>query len=315
MAAARPAPRSALPALLVLGVLWGVTFPVSRLGVATGADPFLLVALDFAVAAAVMAPYAAARRSVWPGARSLAVSAGLGALLIGGINLPLFWGERFATGGAASVVYATSPMVSLGFASALGTGERVGRRGVLALGVGLGGVFVLALAAGGAAVRSPWGLAAFGLGAVCQGAGAVALGRLRPAGEGRWGETAQFLGGGAASLVVLAVTAPSLAVRWGPAVVGSVLYVGVASMAIGYAIFFDLIHRHGAVGANQVTYLNPVVALAVGVVAFGEPFAPEEAVGLGLILLAIALLHAPRNRARALAPATPVVSPDRLSPS
>ena len=286
-------PGSVLPRLVLLGILWGATFPISRLGVAAGANPFVLVTIAFGIAAAVTAPVAAAMRSPFPSGRSLAESAGVGALLIGGINLPLFWGERFATGGVASIVYATAPMVSLAFVSLLATGERVGPRVGYALGLGLAGVAVLALASGGAAITNPWGLASFGLGAVCQGTGAVALGRLRPRGEGAWGETFQFVGGGIASLAVVAVLVPRITIAWSAPVVGSVLYVGVVSMAIGYAVFFDLIRRHGAVGANQVTFLNPVVALVVGVIAFAEPFAIEEIGGLALILLALALLHLP----------------------
>jgi drug/metabolite transporter (DMT)-like permease len=285
--------RPALALLLVLGVLWGATFPISRLGVESGANPFLLVAIAFGLAAVASAPLAVARRAGMPSGRSLLQSAGIGALLIAGINLPLYWGERFATGGAASVVYATAPILSLGFALALGTGIRIGRRGVFALLLGVAGVAVLAVASGSAAVTSVWGLAAFGLGATCQAAGAVTLGRVRPRGETPWGATFQFLGGGIAALVVMAAIDPTLALPATPAVVGSILYVGLISMAVGYAIFFELIRRQGAVGANQVTFLNPVVALALGVLAFGEPFALEEVGGLALILLAVALLHLP----------------------
>ncbi len=296
---------SPLVRLLVLGVLWGITFPVSRLGVAAGGNPFLLVTVDFAVAAVVTAPVAARYGGPRPSAAGLAVSAGVGALLIAGINLPLFWGERLATGGVASVVYATSPMLSLGFAALLGARERIGPGGAAALVLGLAGVLVLALAAGGAAVTSPWGLVAFGLGATCQGAGAVGLVRLRPRGEGLWGATFQFLGGGAAALAAVAVLEPNLRLPAVAPVVGSVLYVGVVSMAIGYAIFFDLLRTRGPVGANQVTYLNPVVALAVGVVAFGEPFVPEEVIGLALILAALLVLQ--RTRRPSVNPDAPTV--------
>ncbi len=289
--------------LALLGVVWGVTFPVSRLGVSGGSDPFLLVAIDFAVAAAVCAPIAAGLRRPFPSGRSIAESAAVGALLIAGINLPLFWGERFATGGVASIVYAASPLVSVGFVTVLRNGERIGRSGVAALTLGLAGVVLLAVAAGGAAVTNVAGLAAFALGTVCQGGGAVLLVRLRPAGEGAWGQSFQFVGGGAASLAAVALLAPHASIVWSPGVVGSIAYVGIISLAGGYALFFDLLRTHGAVGANQVTFLNPVVALAVGVLAFGEPFAPAELGGLTLILLALVLLHRPGGETRA-APST-----------
>jgi drug/metabolite transporter (DMT)-like permease len=43
-----------LALLVLLGVLWGITFPMVRVGMAAGASPFLLVALDFGLAAAAM---------------------------------------------------------------------------------------------------------------------------------------------------------------------------------------------------------------------------------------------------------------------
>jgi probable blue pigment (indigoidine) exporter len=307
-AEARGAP-SAVPRLVLLGILWGATFPVVRMGVDTGADPFLLVTIAFGVAAIATAVLAALTRTPFPSGWRLVESAGAGALLIGGINLPLFWGERYATGGAASVVYACAPMVSVAFAALWGTGERVGRRAAAALGLGLAGVLVLALASGGAAIESVWGLVAFGVGATCQGAGAVVLARLRPSGERHWGQTFQLVGGGAVALVVLGLVAPHGTISANPAVLASVLYVGLASMAAGYALFFGLIHRHGAVSANEVTYLNPVVALALGVVAFGEPFAFEEVGGLALILLALFLLNAPRPRPGANGRPPPVPAP------
>lgn len=284
---------SALPRLLLLGLLWGITFPIGRYGVASGADPFLLVALAFALAAAVAAPIAGLRRAPWPGARAVAESAGLGALLIAGINLPLFWGERFATGGAASIVYAASPVLSLLVAVPLGVSASIGRRGALALGLGLTGVAVLGLASGGTAIRNPWAIAAFGLGAACQAVGAVAIVRRRPRGEGAWGATFQFAGGIAPSLLVAALVGPVTGLVLDLPVVVTVAYLGLVSMLAGYALFFDLLRTHGAVGANQVTFLNPVVALVVGVVIFGEAFAPGELAGLALILLALALLHVP----------------------
>jgi drug/metabolite transporter (DMT)-like permease len=283
--------------LSVLGIFWGITFPISRLGVMAGSDPFLLVAVDFALAAAVSAPIAAALRRPFPAWRGLAESAAVGALLIGGINLPLFWGVKFVTGGAASVVYAASPLVSVGFAKLAGSGERIGASGILALGLGLTGVLVLVLAAGGATITNPAGLAVFALGATCQGAGAVLLVRLRPRGEGAWGETFQFIGGCAVSLVVVAAIAPHSSIAWNTDGIVSILYVGLVSLAAGYALFFDLLRTHGAVRANQVTFLSPVVALATGAVAFGEPFVPEEGVGLALILAALALLYLRGGRA------------------
>jgi drug/metabolite transporter (DMT)-like permease len=281
-----------LPQLLLLGVLWGATFPIARVGVAAGADPFLLVVLDLVLAAAVMAPVAVLTRSVRPAPRELARSAGLGAILIAGINLPLYWGLQHATGGSASIVYATSPILSLLVLYAIGSPVALHRRQLVALTLGLGGVVLLGLqTSGGSAATSLAVLSAFALGATCQGVGAVLVGRARPEGEGHWGLTFQFVGGAAAAVAVLPFLAPSTPFPLTLATVGSVVYVGIVSMAVGYTLFFDLIHRAGAVRANQVTFLNPVVALTIGVLAFAEGWQPLEAVALACIFGALLLLQ------------------------
>lgn len=280
-------------------MIWGATFPIARIGVVAGANPFLLVGIDLLLAVVVMVPLALADRSRRPPARELARSAGLGALLIAGINLPLDWGLRVATGGTASIVYATSPMVSLLVLALLGSPAEIRRRELEALLLGLGGVVLLGFASTGSSVLAGLAaLVAFSIGAICQGTGAVLVGRARPRGEGSWGLSFQFLGAALAAFAALPLLSRSPAFPLNAATVGSVAYVGVVSLAVGFTLFFRLIQRSGAVRANQVTFLNPVVAVCTGVLLFGERFEPLEAVALALIIAALALLQ-PRARPRA----------------
>jgi drug/metabolite transporter (DMT)-like permease len=284
--------NSGIPQLLLLGALWGATFPIARVGVAGGANPFLLVVLDLLLAAGIMAAASVIGRGPRPPLRRAAESAGLGALLIAGINLPLYWGLRYATGGAASIVYATSPLLSVLVLGVIGSPVSLHRRQAAALGIGLAGVVALGLATTGSSIAAGLSaLAAFAVGATCQGTGAVLVGRRRPQGEDRWGLTFQFVGGAVAAALLLPWLAPSPALPVTIATMGSIAYVGVASMAIGYTIFFDLIHRFGAVRANQVTFLNPVVAVVVGAILFAERFQLLEGGALALIVLALVLLQ------------------------
>jgi len=282
--------------LLLLGLVWGLTFPFSRLGIEGGGNPFELVTINLFLAAAVMVLIVVLSRTPRPSGRSLAQSLGVGALLIGGINLPLFWGEQFATGGAASIVYATAPAISLALLLLLGTVSRLRAVQAAALALGLLGVIVLALAtSGNGPITNLWAVVAFAVGATCQGTGAVLIGRLKPQGEDRWGQAFQFLGGGTAALITLPLLVRSLALPMNLDVLASLLFVSLASLVIGYTVFFELIRREGAVTANLVTFINPVVALVVGVIAFSEAFQAYEGVGLVLILAALVLLHIPER--------------------
>jgi drug/metabolite transporter (DMT)-like permease len=294
MAGASRGDPVALLLLVALGGIWGATFPVAKLGIGAGANPFVLVTVDLLLAVATLALISTATRAVRPARRELGISAAVGALLIGGINLPLFWGEQFSTGGAAAIVYATAPLVSVVAATALGARLGLGwlERGALA--VGLVGVIVLALTSLGTDVlTSGWAVAAFALGAVCQGTGAVLFARTKPSGESRWGLTFELLGAAGVAVVALPFAARAYSLPISAPVLVSMLFVGFGTLALGYLIFFELVRRAGPVRANVVTFLNPIVALAVGVFVFGEAFQVFELAGLGIVLIALGMLEGP----------------------
>jgi probable blue pigment (indigoidine) exporter len=289
-ASARTFGRSTVVLLGVLAAVWGSTFPVVREGVVGGASPFLFVAVALLLAGGVTALVALVRRPKSVSPREIASSLAVGALLIGGTNLFLAWGERFATGGLAAIVFALAPLLAYVGVRWLG-GERAGHRWApVALLVGLAGVCVIAYGSlGSAMLTDPWGVAALLAGVTCQATGAVLIGRWRPHGESPVGQAAQFAGGGLAALVTVAAFGGSLALPETGAVLTSIAFFALATCVVGYAVYFELLRRVGAVGANLVTFLNPIVAVAVGGVWLGEPFSGPEVVGLFLVLLALVL--------------------------
>lgn len=296
---ARPEPTLSRRALLQLGllaVIWGATFPVARVAIAQGAPPFLLVAVDFLVAGGAMAAFSAAAREARPSFGTLGTSALLGMLLIGGINLLLFWGIQFTTGGVASIVFATAPLLSLGAAVLLGRREPISPRSAAALAIGLAGVVLLGVVTSGArVVTNPIGIVALAGGAACQGVGASLVARYRPSGETRWGQSAQFAGGGVAGAMAWAAVGAPIVFPATLSVLASTAYVALLTGVVGYSLYFALIRGAGAVRANLVTYLNPLVALAVGVLALGEAISSVEVAGLVLVLGALVLLESRRS--------------------
>jgi drug/metabolite transporter (DMT)-like permease len=65
----------------------------------------------------------------------------------------------------------------------------------------------------------------------------------------------------------------------------SVAVLGVVCTALAFLVFFALIREVGASRATVITYVNPAVAVALGVWLLGEPFTPSIAVGFVLIAL------------------------------
>jgi drug/metabolite transporter (DMT)-like permease len=66
-------------------------------------------------------------------------------------------------------------------------------------------------------------------------------------------------------------------------VIAAVLTLGVVCTAIAFLVFFALIGEAGPVRATVVTYINPAVAVALGVTLLHEHF--TVGIGLGFVLV------------------------------
>jgi drug/metabolite transporter (DMT)-like permease len=66
--------------------------------------------------------------------------------------------------------------------------------------------------------------------------------------------------------------------------VASIVVLGVVCTALAFVAFFELIKEVGSTRATVITYVNPAVAVVLGVALLGEPFKLSTAVGFALIL-------------------------------
>ena len=108
----------------------------------------------------------------------------------------------------------------------------------------------------------------------------------------------------AASLVITAAiyTPPGLLDLPGSVsaeTVAAVVTLALVCTVLAFALFFALIHEVGPARSTVITYVNPLVAVLLGVVLMGEPFTTGIAVGLPLILLGSVLGTAPALRGAA----------------
>jgi len=70
-----------------------------------------------------------------------------------------------------------------------------------------------------------------------------------------------------------------------PSALFAVAVLGVVCTALAFVVFFALITEVGAPRATVITYVNPAVALALGVALLNEPFTAGIAIGFVLIVL------------------------------
>ncbi|HEY5035308.1 MAG TPA: DMT family transporter, partial [Candidatus Dormibacteraeota bacterium] len=74
-----------------------------------------------------------------------------------------------------------------------------------------------------------------------------------------------------------------------PQVLLAIGLLGVVYTALAFLLFFALIAEVGPVRATVITYVNPAVALALGVALLGEPLTIGAGVGFALILAGLFL--------------------------
>ena len=97
------------------------------------------------------------------------------------------------------------------------------------------------------------------------------------------------LGVVAASLAVTAaIYAPAGLLQWpgsvSPETMAAVATLALVCTALAFVLFFALIVEAGPTRATVITYINPLVAVLLGVVFLGEPFTAGIAIALPLIL-------------------------------
>jgi drug/metabolite transporter (DMT)-like permease len=109
------------------------------------------------------------------------------------------------------------------------------------------------------------------------------------------------------------VYAPFAALTWprhvpSAQVLASLAGLGVICTAAAFLVFFRLIAEVGPARATVITYVNPAVAVALGVLVLGEPLTAAIGVSFALILGGSVLATRPGSARAAPAPEGPVVT-------
>ncbi len=192
-------------------------------------------------------------------------------------------GERWVSSSLAGILLAGVPLVVVVVSPFMGVHERVSVRRALGLATGLIGVVAL-LGLGTIEDTQGW----VGAGCILLAAVGYAIGPLiiqkHLAGVDSLGVVAVSVAIAATVLTIPALfTAPSTF----PSVlaISSVIILGLMCTALALLLFVYVISRAGAARAAVVTYVNPAVALLLGVFLLDEHFGAGPAIGLVLILL------------------------------
>lgn len=283
---------------LLLGIIWGSTWLFIKLGL-EDLPPFSLAGLRFLLASGVMWGYLAIRRIRLPRSRGDWILLTATGLLTFGLDYGLiFWGENHISAGLTSILFSTMPLFVLVLAHFMVPAERMTRRKLAGILVGIGGVALIF----SRHLELVDSLAVWGAVAIVAAAAFAALssvlvrrygGHLDPAVL----TTGQMTVGCMPLLLIGFVFEGSPAsLHWTPIGWISLLYMAVIGSALAFVLLYWLLKQVGAVRSGLIIPFSTVVAVILGIVVLGEAFTWRT--GVGGLLVVLGLLAASRPGAK-----------------
>ena len=282
--------QTAFAALAAAGVLWGLTVPLSKLSMAWLGPAWLTVA-RFLVAAPVLALIS--RRDLRDALCPRVIIAGT--VGFGGVILLQNFGVEHTSVSHAAVVVGAVPLLVAVISAALGHG-RVRARAWAGFALALGGIALVAGAAGGGATAS--GDLLVLASAALSAAFIVGQARLLEHRDATAVTAVQFATG---ALVALPIALLTERLPAAPATTGPVLAFVALALAGTLMAFWLFAFGQARVKpqlAGAFVNLEPVVGAAVGWLAFGNPASLGQLGGAAAVLAGIALSTMPRPARR-----------------
>ncbi|MCP2261680.1 Permease of the drug/metabolite transporter (DMT) superfamily [Streptoalloteichus tenebrarius] len=275
--------------LLILYVLWGSTYLAIKVMVRT-VPPLLGTGLRCLVAGLLLYAWCALRERRPPtvSRAELAGAATSGALILGVAFGLLGIAEQTVHSGLSSLVVATVPLWTI--VLRLLHRQPVPRLALASLAVGFGGAVLLLLPTAGGSVPV-FGLALLVAAAVSEAVGLFYTPRLPEPADPLLGAALQMTTAGVLLLLASVVVGEPVDVgAWsGESLMGLLYLIGPGS-AVAYVSLVWLLGKVPPSLASTYAYVNPVVAVVLGVAFLSEPVQAVSLLGAGLIISSVALV-------------------------
>jgi drug/metabolite transporter (DMT)-like permease len=277
-------------AFAALTLIWGTTWAAIRVGLA-GIPPLAGVGIRFTIAGALLLAIAWHQRA--PLGRTRVERRLWIANAVATFMVPygvIYWAEQIVPTGLSAILFSTFPLwVSIVGRRVL-PGERPHAGQWLGVALGFAGIVVIfsedfaRLGAPGIRLRCLALLGAALVSASCS----VAI--------KRWGggvsplslSAVPMLAAGLATGAVAAAVERDAPWQLSAGPVLATLYLAVFGSAVTFTLYFWLLRRSSALSASLISYTAPVVAVAVGIAAFGEPMTARLGLGAVLVLAGVA---------------------------
>jgi len=294
---AAPSANAKLPILVLLAMavvylVWGSTYLAIRFAL-DGYPPLFFPARRFIVAGGILYAVLRLRGYAPPTIRQLANAAMIGFLLLNIGNGAVVYAERSVGSALAATAVATVTLWSALFAGIWGSWPR----GTQWLGMVLGFIGIVVLNLGGDFAASPVSAALLVVSPIAWAFGSVWSRRLSlPA--GLMSSACQMIIAGVFFLIASAMAGEPWQIVSTPKAMAALVYLLLFGSLLAFSAYMYLVQTVSPALATSYAYVNPVVALILGVTLGGEHFEAREYFAIGIILAGVVLIVAYNRPAR-----------------
>lgn len=278
-----------IAALLCVYFFWGSTYLAIRIGL-EGFPPFLMAGTRYCIAGVILYLILRLRGHQAPSAEEWRNGAIIGGLLLLVGNGGVVFAEQTVASGLAALMIATTPLFMVLFAGIWGRWpSRSEWAGLL---LGLAGVVLLSVR--GTLSAAPVGAGILLLAAASWAFGSVWSGYLRMP-KGMMASAVEMICGGGLLLITSTLSGeripPTLA--WRPAV--AVGWLIVFGSLVGFSAYLYLLEKVRTALASSYAYVNPVIAVLLGVLLAGETIGRTEALSMLVIIAGVGIVISSRK--------------------
>ncbi|WP_433667509.1 DMT family transporter [Nocardia sp. CA-136227] len=263
---------------LGMGVIWGVPYAMIRVAVGEF-DPVFVAFGRTLLGALVLLPVALFTKVLWPVLREWRWVLVYTLVEITGPWLLIGHAETRLTSSTVGLLIAAVPLIAIVITTRLGH-EGLDPRRILGLVIGFAGV--TALVGLDIDMSNLGALVAIGVSVIGYALGPIIIDRklkeLPPIGV----VTASLV---FAATLYLPFTLWRMPSHFPAGATWSVVGLGLLCTALAFVVFFALIGEVGPSRATVITYINPAVALLIGVSLLNEPLTAGMAIGFPLVIL------------------------------
>ena len=278
-------------------LIWGTTY----LGILISLEsipPALMGGLRWTIAGLLLAIFVRARGEQLPPMSRWGGIALMGFLLLGLGNGGVVFAEQWVPSGLAAVMVATSPFWMAAVEASLKDGERLRANTVAGLVVGFAGILVLVwpdLTVSGGDRRFLAGVIALQIASFGWALGS-AYSRRHARNDNILGTTAlQMLAGGLMMMLAGLVRGEFQQLFFTTRTATALVYLSTIG-AIGGFVAYTYALRHLPVSfVSLYAYINPVIAVTLGVLLMGEPFDRRMATAAALVFVGVAIVRMKRE--------------------